>query len=564
MDFLLALQLATAAIGSQGALPDSTALGREARLAQQRFESIRRSNLPFGRENGSRACEARIGRFCYWQDPADVHRQEPPKVSAARETLIASLNRAAAALPSDGWVQGQRVRYLMEAERVGEAMLAADECGAEPWWCASLRGLAEHIAGSYADANASFDRAMAAAPQDVRCGWRDISALLEDPHRSRQSSIVCEARGATEERFWTLSQPMYLLGTNDLRSEHFARQVMSRLEAQARGAYDVGWGGDVHELIVRYGWPTSWSRARESQLAGPAFARIIGHEPVPNWQFAVNGRALAASLADARGEDWELGPMTANSRYAAPYARSFTYLPHQLARFARGDSLVIVAAMELPGPPRMGERVQAALALVTGDSGPVVHVAYPMGSLAVVTATSTNSPQLASVELLDRESKLARRARYGVAPLRRGGRTGLSDLLLHIPADSQPRTLGEATRLAIGTTTIAAAALPRIGVYWESYGLKPGGEPAVVLLSMERTDLRWVERAASRLRLVRSSARPLHVRWQDVPGQDGGFNGRSLTIDVSAVRAGRYLLSVTLSTADGGSAFAERLVEIER
>src|SRR5207249_3931219 len=126
---------------AQAIAPSQAAiLARDARAAQTRFEITRRAHLPIDRDgNPGRTCDAIIGRICYWYDSTETPpATERREIAAAREKLIAKLDSAARANPSDGWLAGQRARYLMEAGRVADAAAAARDCGASRWWCAAL------------------------------------------------------------------------------------------------------------------------------------------------------------------------------------------------------------------------------------------------------------------------------------------------------------------------------------------------------------------------------------------------------------------------------------------
>src|SRR6185503_17021854 len=112
-------------------------------------------------------CDARIGRYCYWYDSTETPVvPEPREIGAARETLLAALDSAAARSPTAGWIAGQRTRYLLEAGRFGEAVDAARRCGAERWWCAALEGLALHASEDYAHADSAFSIALDLMPAE--------------------------------------------------------------------------------------------------------------------------------------------------------------------------------------------------------------------------------------------------------------------------------------------------------------------------------------------------------------------------------------------------------------
>ena len=131
-----------------------------------------------------RTRDERIGRFCLthgssgreWNPPPD-----PEEIVAARERLLTALGAAADDVPGDGWVAGQRIRYMVEAGRADDAAELARECRAAEWWCSALLGFAQHQAGNALSADSAFAKALAAMPEPEARRWRDISILLEEP-----------------------------------------------------------------------------------------------------------------------------------------------------------------------------------------------------------------------------------------------------------------------------------------------------------------------------------------------------------------------------------------------
>src|SRR4051812_28166802 len=124
---LAALQaLLPAADGQRSAASgaDSVAVLREARRAQERFERFHRSSLPQRQDYSARRCEEHVGRFVLSQGEEDDSTlpAEPEKIARARDTLIAQLARAQTVLPTDGWIAGQRIRYLIDARRPEDAV----------------------------------------------------------------------------------------------------------------------------------------------------------------------------------------------------------------------------------------------------------------------------------------------------------------------------------------------------------------------------------------------------------------------------------------------------------
>lgn len=95
---------------------DSVSVRKAAERAQVRFERIRKLNPP-RRDSGPRGeCDARIGRFCHWNSADDtVVAPEPESVRRAKQSLPATLDTLSGRSPRDGWITGQRIRYLIES-----------------------------------------------------------------------------------------------------------------------------------------------------------------------------------------------------------------------------------------------------------------------------------------------------------------------------------------------------------------------------------------------------------------------------------------------------------------
>ncbi|MDF1505402.1 hypothetical protein [Roseisolibacter sp. H3M3-2] len=322
------------------------ALVKEAKEAQRAFERTRRNGLRFYNGGAEARCEERIGRLCYWNNNGDVPPlDERAEVVTEREALLELLGRAAAADPGDDWVATQRVRYYDEAKRPADAARAGVACAGTSSWCAALRGTAHHVAGRHGAAAAAFDSALALMPAAERCAWRDVSLWLAKKEQDAYKALGCDARAGWESRFWWLGQPLWMLDGNDLRSELFARRVITRAHAMGGIPYDMTYGDDMMESELRYGWPVAWSVQTAGAL-DPRAPSVIGHEPTPSYDFTPRGGALAAPTAADAGE-WKLDEALPRMRYAPRYApRGFLALPHQFARFRRGDSLVVVGAYD--------------------------------------------------------------------------------------------------------------------------------------------------------------------------------------------------------------------------
>lgn len=231
---------------------DSLDLLRRSRDAQRDFERLRRANLHRDLDGGSRPCEERIGRFCYWYQPFSQRPPESEAIGRARARLLRELAAAGRRLPGDDWILGQRVRYLVEHGRADLAVIVTQACQGTRWWCDALEGFARHAGRDYEGADHAFDRALRGMGAEQRCAWTDLSPLLEDdagPYRTRP----CAERVVLDERIWWLAHPLYSRAGNDLRTEHYARHTMALLLEHAETPYGLPWGVDARELIVRFG-----------------------------------------------------------------------------------------------------------------------------------------------------------------------------------------------------------------------------------------------------------------------------------------------------------------------
>ena len=176
-------QLQKTSVQNSQALIDSSEINHRARNLQDRFERRRRQMLPKFNAGTADHCLV-VGRFCEWHPKleADVVPNEGENIRRARAELLAELARAAAAVPGDDWITGQRIRYLTEAHDTS-AVTVARSCRASKWWCDALLGLALHVNENFVGADSAFSAALAEMPPLTRCHWMNLSPLLDDDIR---------------------------------------------------------------------------------------------------------------------------------------------------------------------------------------------------------------------------------------------------------------------------------------------------------------------------------------------------------------------------------------------
>ncbi|HEY0024360.1 MAG TPA: hypothetical protein VGB24_15695 [Longimicrobium sp.] len=519
---------------------DSAAVLRQARSAQSAFEHFRYRHIPIslGGVGSSQRCDHRVGRFCFWldddneADPPPEHRRVPPR----RAELIAALDRAAAALPGDGWIAGQRVRYLSEAGQGERAVAAARECRAQPWWCAALEGYALHDAGRFAESEAAFTRALGGMPAAAREEWTDLLPLLPaDAGRAWRRANAGE-REALARRVWWLADPLWSEPGNDRWTEHATRWVFHRMQQRARITEGLPWGEDSGELLVRYGRHVWWERyvrgaGRQDGLVSYVKPRTSEFLP-----------PLAAAMDPARLDEgaWEDDGVPDVTRYAPAYAHRFVALPHDLAVFRRGAEAEVVAAyaMErdsLPPAPR----IRAALVAMAEVDAPARVVRAtgdsPTGALRLRLA-----PGATVVSLEVREDSTRIVGRWRQAMVVQPGEHA-SDLLLLADAQARPAALDEAAPLARGSGTAAPG--ETFAVFWEMYDVPPGTDSMGVALQLVPGQPGWGRRQLEAVGLARAG-RAVSMRWNE-EAQSGPIVGRSLGVRLPPdLRPGEYTLEV--------------------
>ncbi len=541
---------------------DSTRIHRDAQRAQNRFERLRLGFLPPDDGPSSGPCDEYVGRFCFRYGDRDEVYEPPPDsepLVALRTRLLDELADAARALPGDGWIAGQRVRYLIEARRPGEAAAAAEACRPPGyWWCLALRGYARHAAGAYAAADSAYAAALAGMPDDERCRWTDLGKLLDgSPLNYRR--LPCAARDSIERRFWWLADPLDLVPGNERRTEHYSRWVMNQLQDDAVSPWGYAWTDDLREILIRFGWPAGWARARQSFGAADDWA-VSATFRAPARAFEPPARFVETPEAIEAGQ-WSLVPAHPRGGYLPAYATRIDSLVAQVAVFRRGTGLVIVAGYDLSQdsvPPDAPAQAALFAAAAPGASG-AHHVVHGTAR-GVVSLVAPGTPGLLSLEALAPAQRRAGRLRYWLQepPAPAAGRPALSDLLLLSRADSLPHSLDAAAPLARASSVVSAGP---VGLYWEVYGLGPGLQPYSVGLTVVRESAGFLRRAARAIGLAGPDRPQIRLSWDDL-AQPGAAEGSSLALDLAGSRPGRYTIRLSV-TAGGDSTTTARAITID-
>jgi hypothetical protein len=528
--------------------------------AQAEFERFRRLNLP--RFDGRRpsGCQEQVGRFCYWYDEGDsTLPRELERVTQARDRLLRTLDSLGTLQPGDNWINGQRVRYHLEAGRPDAALRVAESCRSYGWWCDAITGLALHELRRYPEAEAAYARVLAAVTPRERCAWRDLTPYLDDETRRRYNRTSCGSpeREAFEDRTWWLARTRYGMAGNDSRTEHYARLTYVELVRHAPSAHPSGFDESERELLVRFGWQRGWSQDGYVRSGGndPADrVNVIGHEQVPAYRFIPPSEVLQ-SPATSDSTEWAVQLPPVIARYHPPYAARLYMLEHQQALFRRGDTALVALAWDVTRTPGIaGVPLEAALVLTTGATPgamPEGHVAILRDAPArgTLTARAPWGPLLMSAEVEAEGARTLVRARYGIRPpWAIGTRVSLSDLLFYRPYGDFPATVEEALPHALATQKVRAS--DPLGVYWEAYDTDPAGEPMRISLTVvpETEETGFLARTARALRLSRE-AQPISVGVEDRSAFGRRMTPRALQLDISTLQPGEYLVQLEIEVA---------------
>lgn len=551
--------------------PDSERVREGARDAQRRFERVRRRHLPRGWGGGWGRCDEVVGRYCLWHDGEDWEPpEEPDEVTAAREDLLARLGEAATKLPGDGWVAGQRVRYLVEAGRADDGVRAARACRAEPWWCRALEGYARHAAGQAGTADSLFADVLRELPRERRCRWTDLELLLEGEGADRYRDFGCEEREAFAQAFWALSDPLWAAPGNDRRTEHFARHVLHLLQRDAASGYGARWGDDLRELLIRYGWPAGWERVRRGGATGSE--SLVAHDP-PGSRRYVPVPAWAFDPAVMPPDGWEFDPRSPRTHYASGYLREVRALAWpdlQVAAFRREGRVVLVAGWDVrPAadtlPPCSSARSLLGVEAAGGERRLVEGRGAERERLALsAPRPSAGSAAVVGIERFCPAERWAARARFGHGFGAAGPDAVLSDLLVLTSGDTLPEDLeGAATR---ARTSLRVGAGERLGLFWEYYpdGTRgEGGAPSRVRVSLRREGGGFLRGLTDFLGLTDSGGEAVGMEWRERAGGPVVPRAVALTLPED-LDDGRYTLEVEVEMADGTTAVTDRRLEVER
>ncbi len=532
---------------------DSAAVRRRAERAQIRFERIRKLNLPERHTGTRRECDARIGRMCHWNSSEDtIVAPEPANVRRAKLALLATLDSLSRRSPRDGWITGQRIRYLVEIRDDSTAVKVASECRAAGWWCNALRGLTLHEARAGQEADSAFARALRQMPVGERCRWTDMTPLLDPAQRKRYGKLGCGRDENTAAQLWWIADPFLSVPGNERRVEHFARHTMAKILEPARIVYNISWANDLRETIVRYGWARYWTRGPGTMME-PETGPVSGHEATPNYHF------IPASLPvdSLHAVDFDLDEAQSPERYAPVSANRVAYLAPQVAVFRRGDSAQVVVAFDAT-TRRPFDTAAVSSALVVGTSDSDIAIVSDSVRRGTLTTLMDSRPHLLGLEVLSQNKRHAAWYRAGVRlPKKPAGDIDISDILLFEPGADEIADLPSALPLALPGHDVKRG---KTGIYWEIYGLAAADSALPVSLTLTPFGQSALRRIGESIGLAPRTS-PLNIAWRESP-RAGGISARSVVLDLSLIPRGKYVLRVEVRPSEKSPAVSSRQIEI--
>ncbi len=591
-----ALMLGAASVEAQVSEADSLELLAKAKDVQTRFERYREERIPPELGRGGRGCDDLVGRFCLrfggdesgeWQVP-----KEPVEFGMARVRVLRDLAEIGGEIPGDEWVLGQRVYYMSEVGDWDRAERLAQQCGGgESWWCTALVAMMRHQTGKWIEAAEIFDQALAQMPPDVAADWQAPTYLLDNEGTATFEEAADKQR--MEDRMWLLADPLYLVEGNDRKTEQYARQVLIRMRDGAANPYGVEWGDDIAQLTLRYGAEKAWERRRGIPTASLQDTRsIVGRHHPKGQEFMPPGPALL-SPSDVPADAWELEQAKPHTGYAPPYAPDLNALDTQVARFRRGDSLLVVGAFApqvpeerrptrvtrntgiidlrarrnvsredrqrrsnpfgstevaepfMPEEPEVDAPVVSGLFLIDENTAER-HEVRGEGPEGAFQLQVPNGHYIVGVEAFSPDEKKAWRDRHGVwqegLPF---GLASVSDLLILHGGGENPETLAEAVPSAMAAIRIPAG--ERFKVAWEVYGLAIG-ESAQVRIGIDAGGLSLLQRAGRFFRVLEPD-NPVVMSWEEAGPDVLGTVFRSVELNLPDVEPGDYTLTVEIQLA---------------
>lgn len=523
---------------------------------------------------------------------------EPVVARPFSAELVQELAAAAQRFPANAWLIGQLTRVLVENNDLARVQEALDRCQASVAWCEALKGYAEFAAGRLASADRHFTRAL--AENGERCVWMTIEMLLPRQERERYQGLGCDARAALDRAMWWLANPLFSEPANRRLLEHYSRRVRNQLVAAVpldpfynfASPYIADAAG---EMRTRYGWATHmfWFGPGSEQGHWQYLGRVENDRPpYPVPEYSRNSQSTFAPLAYATSplriadSAYQLrfaGKATAEKWWPSEFFRHpdgvIAEMRSQRAIFRRDSSALLVMATAVTGGAL--DSIGSApfrtylMASLSPDQVQFMDSANTTaGSTVVLTASITKPAIIAMEHRIHANGVAGARTRFGVESIptleNLPGRCALSDPVLFDAAFATDNGIDDLERGMLGSTALHKRS--QVGVAWETYGVASGDTATVSVSVANVTELSRLRRAGLALGIARDSRFAVSVRWTEFGSRRPAVRVNStvpvlqhqLTVDISKLTAGDYLLEITSESASCGLVTSQASVSITR
>jgi hypothetical protein len=521
-------------------------------------------------------------------------------VKAERRTVLNALDRAAERFPGNDWIEGQRVRLLVDHRDTSSAVNAAAACRAERVWCAMLRGYVTHWRGDVLASDSIFTEAMRSAPPDARCRWGDVSLLLGAEDRKAYLAMPCAKRDSVHQVFWWLADPLLTQIGNARRAEHYYRAVVVALRSVVAedGPYDwePGNGGDaVRAMMMRYGPPSRRSPMSVDQAGERGHWGYLREQRPLHFgtnEYSFNRVATVASWSAvldpfmARGDDWELSAKAAIG--PQPWAAWWPYehfvsgsprpdvvqvAPLQSVVFRRDTAAMLVVAGLVADTVRPTARLDGVAVLSAAPGQLETFPVVIQGGRVAVYREMPPRAGVSGLEIPDPDRARTIRARFGYMPAGTlatvdSAHPALSDLAFLSPDSSHYTDFAGMVNAMLPVPDLPSRT--RVGIYWETYGIAADTKVDIELTVRFVDDPGRIRRIATALGLLRSRVSTLTFRYNKaletnairIPNTRVPALGQSTVLDTRQLTPGNYVLTVIVRTPAGVTASTSKAFEI--
>jgi len=542
-----------------------------------------------------------------WRDGA-LRPSLRASVATQRDSLVVALAAALAKDSSSGWIAGQLVRFRVDARDFDAALQAASRCRALAWWCAGLSGYAHAKNNETLAADSAFGRMRAAMPDSLRCAWEDASLLLRTDQLTAYRKFNCRARDSVNAQIWWLADPLFREAGNARWVEQEVRRMDIALRKSVtqdeRFSFDEQRGGDaVAEVLARYGWPsyTAWHGVAKdrnisyqsleiNRNASPPSPPYTSLEYAPGRISSIPEWRAVAFPYTATATDWALGgtdssgaPNTSwwSQEHFWPGYRIVPLPKGQTVTVRRQSHVDVVAALELAHPAQLRRDATYDVLLLSttapGNVDSISRGATRSGGAIRLRGPIKSNPTVLAIEAVEQPAReLAARTRFGFTPPPPLSAILENEIAVSDIAVLTPRTPSE---LEAPTDSLLQHLYPRLSLssrerritlYWESYGTQPRDSASIVLRVVPANDPGFLQRVGTAVGMVTDPTRGIEVRFRDQDARTGKTTlvgpvpaqMRALSLDLAALKPGRYTLDISMSLRDGRAASRQTVVEL--